>query len=520
MRGRSRRSLAAVAAVALAAFLPACGTQLPDSAFRSGAVTAGSPGGAAADATNGGTGSLDAGSAGAASGVAAGGPAAGNAAAAGAAGGAAGGATGPAAAGGAAGGGAGAAAAGNTASDVGVTPTSIRIGNVTGSTGALGPDAFGVTLNGLRIFVASINARGGINGRKIDLQTCDDGQDGSQNIACTQQLVGQKKVFALIANNSLSSSGSAHYEYTQGVPDLGFPLNNGYYKYPNMFSIEGTPYPRDGKQVGFNGNTYNPTGLYRFFKQQRHVDRAAFFFYSVAASSSEGHIMSQAAGSEGIQDVYEPSGGQGENIAAPNFDSDVLAMKGKGASAPQAIFDAIDVNGNQKLCASMDRYSFDVVAKVSTIEVWNQDLGSSAWSQHCRNEVYVAGTSISYAETSNPAVQAYLNDYKTYGAGGLQAQWTLEGYATGVMFADGVAQMGANVTRKGFISWLDGLHDYTAHGYFAPRDYVVRPPNQTVQDCTMLAQWQDSAGTFVTRSPLTHCIQSAQVGGPATPDNS
>ena len=505
----------------LAVVLPGCGTHLPDSAFRSAAVSAGGgavAGGGAAGSDSGtlgaGTGSGSDASGG--TGAGAGGPAVGSAAGGGAVG--AGGPAGVGAPGGA--GGPGGATASNGASDVGVTPTSIRIGNVTGATGALGPDAFGVTLNGLRIWVASVNARGGINGRKVDLQTCDDGQDGSQNIACTQQLVGQKKVFALIANNSLSSSGSAHYEFTQGVPDLGFPLNNGYYKYPNMFSIEGTPYPRDGKQVGFNGNTYGPTGIYRWFKQQRHVDRAAFFFYSVAASSSQGHIQSQAAKTEGIQDVYEPSGGQGENIAAPNFDSDVLAMKGKGASAPQAIFDAIDVNGNQKLCASMDRYNFDVVAKVSTIEVWNQDLGTPSWSQHCRNEVYVAGTSVSYAESSNPLVATYMNDYKTYGAGGLQAQWTLEGYATGVWFADGVAQMGANVTRKGFMAWLNGLRDYTDHGYFAPRDYVIRPPNQTVQDCVTIAQWQDAANSFVTRAPLSNCIVSAQVGGPASQDNS
>jgi len=516
---RGRRHFGAIAAVTLAALLPACGTQLPDSAFRAGtgSVSAGSgTGGLAAGGTsdNGGGDSGANGLTGPAGASTPGAAGAGAAAANGGTGGAGG--TGPA---GATGGGTGASAA-NTASDVGVTPTAIRIGNVTGATGALGPDAFGVTLNGLRIFVAATNARGGINGRKIDLQTCDDGQDGSQNIACTQQLVGQKKVFALIANNSLSSSGSAHYEFTEGVPDLGFPLNNGYYKYPNMFSIEGTPYPRDGKQVGFNGNTYNPTGLYRWFKQQRHVDRAAYFFYSVAASSSQGHIQSQAAKSEGIQDVYEPNGGQGENIAAPNFDSDVLAMKGKGASAPQAVFDTIDVNGNQKLCASMDRYNFDVVAKISTIEVWNQDLGSPSWSQHCRNEVYVGGTSVPYSEAANPAVSRYLADYKSYGNGGLQAQWTLEGYATGVMFADGVASMGGNVTRKGFISWLNGLNQYTAQGFFAPRDYKVRPPNETVEDCDVVAQWQDTAGTFVTRSPVTTCIQSAQVGGPTTPDNS
>lgn len=532
----------------MVAVVAGCGTALPNSAFGTGGQVltgggSGTGGGAGGSGTNVGSGDSgtgpatgDAGSAGPtaagggsnATGSAAGSTGSGSSSAAGSQGAgsqgaAAQGAKGTGGASSGASGGATAAGGGggpNTASDVGVTATSIRIGNVTGQSGALGPDAFGVTARGLKVFVASINARGGINGRKVDLQTCDDGQDGSQNIACTQQLVGQKKVFALVANNSLSSSGSAHYEFTQGVPDLGFPLNNGYYKYPNMFSIEGTPYPRDGKQAGFNGTADQNTGTYRWFKQQRHVDRAAFFFYSEASSAQEGHLQSQGSKAEGISDVYEPSGGQGENLAAPNFDSDVLAMKGKGANAPQAIFDAIDVNGNQKLCASMDRYNFNVIAKVSTIEVWNQSLGTPAWSQHCRNEVYVTGGSASYADSANPAVAGYLKDYNAYGGGALQSQWTLEGYATGQMFTDGVAQLGGNVTRKGFISWLDGLDKYTDHGFFSPREYKVVPPSQMVQDCNIFAQWQDQAGTFVTRAPLDTCYPVTPVTSPLSPDGS
>jgi branched-chain amino acid transport system substrate-binding protein len=413
----------------------------------------------------------------------------------------------------------------NFASDVGVTATSITIGNITGVSGALGPNAFGVTLSGLRIWVDSINAQGGINGRKVILDSCDDGQDASQNVACTQSLT--PKVFAYIANNSLSSSGSAHSEYTAGVPDIGFPLNNGYYKYPNMFSLYGTDYPRNGTQVGFKGNLENTPGIYRWFALNRGIKRAGYFFYSETSSQQQGYAAEVDAAPYGIKNVYEGGGHSGENLAAPNFDGDVVSMMHMGANKPQALFDAMDVNGNQKLCQSMDRYGFSVVAKVSTIEVWDQSIGTPAWSKPCRDSIYVATNSLSYADSSQPQVAAYLSAFNTYAPGGtLQAEWTFQGYAVGQMFADDVASMGANVTRKGFISWLDKLPGvtspdaYTDHGIFSPLSYQVDNPSTPRPDCATIAQWQDSAGTFVTRAPLTTCFQDPLIASPSTPDGS
>src|SRR5437879_3002278 len=82
---------------------------------------------------------------------------AGSAGTAGGAAGARGGASGSAAA----------AAGANTASDIGVTPTSITLGNITAIQGQFGPDAFSPSLYGLQAYVAALNARGGVNGRKI-----------------------------------------------------------------------------------------------------------------------------------------------------------------------------------------------------------------------------------------------------------------------------------------------------------------------------------------------------------------
>src|SRR5581483_3880329 len=272
--GRARVVAALAATAVMALGLAACGTRLPDRDFLGAGAVNGSSGNPVAGASgsqsatgSGGTNSQTPGAV-PGGGATAGG---GNGSAGGGAGGTAGGSgkTGGGGAGGAGGGG----GAGNGASDIGVTANSITIGNVTAINGALGPYAFGVTLPGLSAWVQGTNARGGINGRKIILDTCDDSADGQQNLSCATKLVQQNHVFAFLGNNTDACSSSAHFEFSNGVPDLGFPLCNGYYKYPNMFSYLGSGYPRNGT---LPANQNQQANVYKWFKDNRHVSKGAF----------------------------------------------------------------------------------------------------------------------------------------------------------------------------------------------------------------------------------------------------
>src|SRR4029077_8169772 len=106
----------------------------------------------------------------------------------------------------------GAAAAGgadgpNQASDVGVTENEIVIGNITAVDGILG-DAFAPPLRGLQAFVQYTNDHGGVHGRKIRLESCNDSEDRTKNLSCAQDLVENKHVFALLADNTRSEGGS------------------------------------------------------------------------------------------------------------------------------------------------------------------------------------------------------------------------------------------------------------------------------------------------------------------------
>lgn len=501
----------------IALVLQACGTRLPNSAFvnankgngSNAGLAAGDQGGTDQSSTSGSAGDQGTGGGGA---TGTGGGATGTGGSSGS-----GGATGSNAA---AGGGSGGP---NTASDVGVTPTSIKIGNITSIQGPFGPDAFSPTLYGLQAYASSINARGGINGRKLSIDFCDDKGSGDGNYACAQKLVDQDKIFSYLANNSQASGRSANYNYTKGVPDVGPPLNNGYQKYPTMFDFYGNNGAvRDGKQIGFQGKRWQTTGLYRWFKLNRGVSKPAVFFFNIAVSQQQGYAYEADLQAEGMPYVYEGGGShQGENFAAPTFDTDVVNMKNKGVDI---MFDAMDVGSNQKLCQAMDRGQMTsgpgvkLKAKVSTIEAWSQKVGSD-FSSPCRNFVYSPGNSDPYSDTSNPVVQQFRADFAKYQPGRFLHQWAAEGYSMGLEFQRAAESMGANLTRKGYMAWLNGLSRYTLDGFTRPFDYKPINPAGTTNDCFSIVQWDDGAQTFKTLAPVSTCYPDAKWAGVAATDD-
>ncbi|MCB2016560.1 MAG: ABC transporter substrate-binding protein [Hydrogenophaga sp.] len=90
-----------------------------------------------------------------------------------------------------------------SAGDEGVTPTAIRLGASQVLSGPLGPQTqqYG---EGARLLFDSVNAGGGIHGRKITFETLDDGFDPKRSVDNTRRLIEEKKVFMLF-----NSTGTA-----------------------------------------------------------------------------------------------------------------------------------------------------------------------------------------------------------------------------------------------------------------------------------------------------------------------
>jgi len=108
---------------------------------------------------------------------------------------------------------------GGAKADPGITDTTIKLG---GSYPFSGPaSAYGTIGEGAKAYFKYLNAKGGVNGRKIEFITLDDGYEPPKALQNARRLVQQEKVFAMF--NTLGTPNNlAIWDYLnqQKVPQL------------------------------------------------------------------------------------------------------------------------------------------------------------------------------------------------------------------------------------------------------------------------------------------------------------
>jgi len=387
----------------------------------------------------------------------------------------------------------------NTASDVGVTPTTITIGNIVSKTNPFDPRAFVGPSYGIQAFVHWVNAHGGVHGRQLVLKTCDDQGSGEANVSCVHQLIDRDHVFALVSNAILTYSG-ADYVNSKGVPDMGSqPIDNAYNKYPHMWDIYGENYPRDGKQIGWKGKLYGGGEVYKFFS--RHFPKvpkvAGVVEYNQSASQRFGDSIAEGLAHEGYKVVKKVV-----NFALPDYDSVAIDFKNSNV---QYVYDTIDRSGNVRLCKALDDNRVHITAKVLTTQSWEQSIGEDYKSApNCRDAIWATGMSRSYADTQYQGVHDFRQQMSADGHGGTDdmSEWALEGWAGGQWFADAAESCGATLTRRCLEAFLNSGKDYFGRGLLVGRDFhEYAQPHEPVRNCINVVRWVESAHTWVTQVP-------------------
>lgn len=383
-------------------------------------------------------------------------------------------------------GGSGGCSGTNTASDTGVSPNEIKIGVLySGAGNPFAPNQFVVSYYGVSSYFQYLNAQGGICGRKITVVPCDDSGDRNKDVNCVRTLIDQDKVFALVGTNVYEYAG-AQYVSQSKVPDIGGEpvTGNAYYTYPYLYSILGSYYPNNGTPPA---SYYGLSGLGQYFKKTLNITKAGVIYYGQADSQRGASYIEGWLNGAGVQTIPE------EVALAGDPSQQVNDLKSKGA---QAIFDALDLTGNQKVCRAMQNYSFNV-PKISTISTWTQEAGQVLSSYPCINNYYAWGNSTNYADTSDPQAQLFQKAYSSFAHGAPLSQWSLEGWAAGMWFNDAAKSCGAQLTRACVEKFVDSPKGYTAGGLLdahttAFPHYNSRPPQLTA--CYTIVKWGGGAG--------------------------
>ena len=369
----------------------------------------------------------------------------------------------------------------------------LRVGIIASATSPVGGDAFTGPRDGALAYFAALNADGGLNGRRIEPVTCDDGGSGIGNTACVHELLDEKKVFALVATTALDYAGAPLVDRA-GVPDIGGqPLGPAYDTYPHLYGIYGSLAPRTGASPGWNGVLYGGTEVYRYFKAEHGAGTAAVVSYNQAASAAYARLIVEGLRAEGYKVVTEQV-----DFALPNYRAVAADLRAQHADL---VFDALDSHGNARLCEAMDEAGVRVTAKVTNVQNWNAAVADEyAKSPVCRNALWVTGSSRNYEDTDHPAVREFREAIRGTLKGRPLAQWQLEGWAAAKWFADAAKSCGTELTRACVERYLNRPEPYTADGLLLPvRFEHLKEPPKTRKTCLSVARWQDNHG-WVTQS--------------------
>jgi branched-chain amino acid transport system substrate-binding protein len=217
--------------------------------------------------------------------------------------------------------------------DQGVTDKSVKIGFIYSKTGVASATS-GDSDIGCKARVGRENAKGGVNGRKIDVVYFDDASSGA-NLTGAQDLVQNDKVFMII-NNSAFAFGTYRWLLDHNVPLIGGGYDGNYYGQPGNEQIISA----FGNGAPVVGATYDITA--KIAKAQG-AKKMASLGYGISPSSS---VSAQnngkyAAPSVGMESVYTNTT---VDFGSTDVSPLVLGIKNSGADAAYYA-----MNGNTNL---------------------------------------------------------------------------------------------------------------------------------------------------------------------------
>jgi branched-chain amino acid transport system substrate-binding protein len=336
-----------------------------------------------------------------------------------------------------------------SSSSEGVTSNSVKLGYIGSDTGVASPN-FEDSSKACQARVDAQNAKGGVNGRKIDLQAIDD-KSSPANLTAAQDLVQNRNVFAVVDNSSFAFL-AYRFLLSSGVPMIGGGFDGTYYSQKGNENI-----------IDASGNgTPPPSGIIFTNGVQVAKDLGATKIGSVAygiSPSSTGvarDTQKYAAPAVGLKPVYLNTS---VDFGATDVGPIVLGIKNSGADA---VYLPLDGNTNLAIAAGLKQNNVPMKA-VLMASGYGQAMLDSPIAKTL-DKTDVVSQIYKPAELKNdPAVKKFRADLKKYaGITGVPDYGAYTGYLSCDLAIAGLAAAGKNPTRQGFIDGIHNMGTYNA----------------------------------------------------------
>jgi ABC-type branched-subunit amino acid transport system substrate-binding protein len=370
---------------------------------------------------------------------------------------------------------AGAGVAGAATTAPGVSATQVNVGAISTLSGPLA-GYFGGLAPGMIAYFKTIDAKGGVNGRKVVLtNNLDDGGSPSQFTQDVHTLIDQDHVFAAGVASAWFTPG---YFVSTKTPTYGYNVSANWQTAPNLFAVGGST------QVYSSGF---PTMSY--FIKKVGAKSVAFISYGPSIASSYNACNSYAKGMKaaGINVNYVDVGAQ----LGGSYSSDAQRMQQAGS---QLVITCMQSTDNVTLARAIQQYGLKI--KQLWLNGYDQTLLNKYSS--LMQGVYVNNTGTVPFEAANTAkygntysgMQAYLTAMKKYEPAYVFNGVALQGWQSAALIVAGIKAAGSNLTQASVISATNKLTNFTGAGISAPVDWTKLHTGVTWPSCSAFVQVQ------------------------------
>ncbi len=346
----------------------------------------------------------------------------------------------------------------------GITGTTVHVANVSTLSGGL----FKGAAVGTQAYADDVNSTGGVKGRTIVVDSGDDLFQGATNTQLTQSALTND--FALVGGFSLEDQfGGVVLSRNPGMPDVTVSLDQKTLHLSNVFS----PAPATG---GWQ------EGSLQYFKKKFPQDITAVGSLVADEPSAESdwagekYVMQQL----GYKVLYD----QTFAITQTDFTQNVIAMRNAGVK--MLFIEQMPANYASGVLKALQQQNFHPTVILGASTYSNQLVSDSGGASAVNGSYLDQNASLYLGGDSSaiPAVGTFLHWVQVASPGFQPDLFTLYGWMSAELFAQGLQNAGSSPSRGSLLQSLQKITTFSGNNIQAPANPVAK----TLSNCYLIGQ--------------------------------
>jgi len=346
----------------------------------------------------------------------------------------------------------------------GITSTSVSVGNVSTLSGGL----FKGAVVGSQAYADYVNAQGGVNGRKIVVDSTDDQYAGAPNKQETQSAIEHD--FAMVGSfSTFDNFGGTVLAANPQVPNVTVSLDLATNNLPNTFS----PSP------AANGWQLGPLAYFQK-KYPTAITHTAAMVAGVPSAISKWNAEKSAMESLGYKVVYDPT----FQISQSDFNQNVVVMKNDGVKI--LFLEQMPQNYAAAVVKALNQQDFHPVLVLGG-STYSEELVHNAGGASAIDGSYMEqNTSLFLGEDSSslPAIGTFQTWVQKASPGFKADLYTLFGWLSTELFAQGLQAAGTDPSRGSELKALRSITSFSGGNLVG----TANPSGKVPTNCFIIAK--------------------------------